>query len=237
MPPMKLVLFDIDGTLLRTPFSGNQIMTDVGRRMFGPAFGFDGAEFAGQLDRALFNHAMQRPDAPTLPEGRLDDAFDRFGDAYADALDQTLARIDGPAMALPGGLDLVRRLARQPRVDVGIVTGNLRRAAWLKLHAAGFQKPWFSRAAFGDDHTDRAQLVADALEQHRQATGQPLDPAHVLVVGDTPRDVHSAKANGCIALAVATGHHDRRALDDARPHATLDSLANPAPLLNRLRST
>lgn len=216
---MTLVLFDIDGTLLRTPFSGNDIMTEVGRAMFGEGFDFDGAEFAGQLDRVLFEHAMQRVIVPDAEA-----AFAAFIGAYERALGERLATVDGSAMALPGGRETVASLSRRGDVATGVVTGNLEAAAWLKLEAAGFERGWFECGAFGDEHAERPGLVELAMGRHAAGHGAAVAADRVFVVGDTPRDVHSAIAHGCVAVGVTTGGYEAAALWEAGASIVADDL-------------
>jgi phosphoglycolate phosphatase-like HAD superfamily hydrolase len=119
--------------------------------------------------------------------------------------------------------ELVPRLAEDPRVVLGLVTGNIETGARLKLDHFGL---WdrFRVGAFGSDDRDRDRLPPIAVERARELTGRSFVGEEVVVVGDTPADVRCARAAGAIAIAVATGPPGRHPLAASEPDFLLDSL-------------
>jgi phosphoglycolate phosphatase-like HAD superfamily hydrolase len=198
---MRLVLFDIDGTLLRAQGLGLAVMERVGRRLLGPAFTLDGIDFGGALDPWIFRQAATR-----LGHDDPSHLHPAFRDAYLAELARALDQGEQPPILLPGVIAALAAFRGDPTATLGLVTGNYARAVPLKLRAAGIDPEQFVVGAFGDDAPTRPDLVRLAMEQWR-ARGADPDPRRVVVIGDTPRDVDCAKKNGCRSIAVATGWH------------------------------
>jgi phosphoglycolate phosphatase len=197
---MQLVLFDIDGTLLRAHGVGARAMTRAGCRLLGPGFTLDGIEFGGALDPWIFRQAAQRLGPPDRSHLHTE-----FRDLYLVELAQELERSAERPEILPGVAAALAAVSADSRMTMGLVTGNYARAVPLKLRAVGIDPAQFVVGAFGDDAPPRPDLVRLAMEQWR-ARPDP-DPRRVVVIGDTPRDIDCAKKNGCRSIAVATGWH------------------------------
>lgn len=202
---MRLLLFDVDGTLFSGKGAGSRAMTRAGRTVLGEAFSLDGIDFAGALDPWIYAEAAKRM-GHSEPDARHDD----FRDAYLVELRRELAEGLPRPVILPGVFDLLDRLQRRPGVTLGLVTGNYRRAVPLKFDSVGLAFRRFSVGAFGDDGETRARLVELAILEWANSGGSG-DPHDTIVIGDTPRDVRCARDNGCRCLAVATG---RDSVDD-----------------------
>ncbi len=203
----KLVLFDIDGTLLSTHGAGMRAMRRAGQRLFGDDFSFDGVRIAGNLDPWIFAEAV---DAHVGSEPSAH--ADAFEAAYQEELTRELDEPHTRVRSLPGIDALVHALHGADGVGLGMVTGNYARTAPLKLRAAGLAPDLFRFNGFGDEAEDRPGLVRLALARFQSATGASVTPADAIVIGDTPSDVHCAKVNGAVCLAVATGYYDRETL-------------------------
>jgi phosphoglycolate phosphatase len=223
-----LVLFDIDGTLLHGQGVGRRAMERAGRALLSEGFTLDGIDFAGALDPWIFAEAAARVGVADASA-----RHDEFRAAYIVELERELQRGDIRPRVLPGVADLLSVLRTRSDVTLGLVTGNYRRAAPMKIAAVGIDPELFVLGAFGDDATTRPELVALALDRWTAAGGK-AEPERVLVVGDTPRDVECAHANGCRCLAVATGWHTEEALVAARADFVARDLTNPAVLLDLL---
>ena len=220
--PRTLLLFDIDGTLL-TGGAGIAAVARVGVKMFGPAFRCE-VGLAGRLDSEIFAEL-----AALNGLGAADaDALRR---AYPDELAREVALRPDPARALPGARELVGALAARADVAVGLVTGNYRASAPIKLRAAGFDPAAFGIGAFGCEGRIRADLVRLALDRYAARYASPCAPRDAIVIGDTPRDVECARAHGCRVLAVATGQYAADALARAGADRVAPDLTDPAPLL------
>ncbi|RKE66963.1 phosphoglycolate phosphatase-like HAD superfamily hydrolase [Dietzia kunjamensis] len=222
-----LVLWDLDLTLLDPAGFGTRMITPALADLLGrdPVMG---ASFAGRTDRAILTDLLEingigvDDDEVVLS---LMDAVARRCETFGDDL---LAGGGGP---LPGAHEAVAALAADPRLHQGIVTGNMRRTALLKLRLCGFDGlPDPGLGAFGDHHADRAHLVRDALAAAR-ARGVDVTPGRSVVVGDHVHDVRGARAAGAVCVAVATGRVSADDLRAAGAHTVLPALTDPDALL------
>ena len=191
-----LLLFDIDLTLIRTQGAGGCAMTETALALLGIDDAFAGVEFAGRSDRAIVRDALRRHGC----EPHDFEAFlAAFQDDYCPRLERLLGEVAGAL--LPGVPAILAAAAQQPDVRLGLATGNFRRAAAIKLRHFGLWEH-FLDGGFADDGEERADLVAAAI--HRLSNG--WGPAErVVVFGDSPHDIAAARANGSVAVGVATG--------------------------------
>ncbi len=228
-----LLLFDIDGTLLLSGGEGARAMQTVVRRLFGDGFTFEGVEFAGNLDHLIFADAATRSRLE-----RHEEHHEAFRDAYVQELTVRLSERRDAVRVMPGIVELLRalhdRAERRGDVVLGLLSGNYRQAAPVKLEAAGIDPGWFQINALGDEAATRSELVALAMRRYRRRCGMPADPRRVIVIGDTPRDVACAKANGCVAFTVATGSYSVSELLEAGADEAVQDLSDPRRLLARL---
>lgn len=217
---IRLVFFDIDGTLIRTGGAGVQAFRHVADELFDCARLVDEMRFAGCTDRGLIETFFEMR---ALPWGESDVA--RFQAAYLEMLHQKLEA--HPGHICPGVLEFLEQLEglEEPPVRA-LLTGNLHRGAELKLGAHGL---WdrFEFGAFGDRHADRNHVAEMALEMARQQVGEHLDAGEMLIVGDTPKDVECARFIGAKSLAVATGDYGKEALREAGADWVWENLLQP----------
>jgi phosphoglycolate phosphatase len=196
----KLVLFDIDGTLVLTGGAGLRAMTRACEEIVGHADALDGIPVAGRTDWSILQDTL----------GRLGRALDQ--DLFTELRERYVMHLHGEILqpgqgfngALPGVSALLEDL--QPREDVflGLLTGNFKDGARIKLQRFDLWR-YFRCGAFGDDSPDRNALVPVALERAAAAGMPAFSPADVIVVGDTPHDVACAQAVGAVPVGVATG--------------------------------
>jgi phosphoglycolate phosphatase-like HAD superfamily hydrolase len=221
-----LILFDIDATLLVTGGAGMRAISRAAREVFGKPWVWDGIDPSGGLDPLILAEGASRNGAV------LDRAAEEaFRGRYAAILQEELRAHPAAVRALPGSREAVHALRALDGAVLGLLTGNYPAGAALKLRAAGFDPGWFRVTAFGDEAASRSALGAVALRKFEEHSGAPIDPRGVVIVGDTPRDVECARANGFTAYAVATGRH---AIDDLRAagaHVAVRDLTDIAPLL------
>ncbi|MEB8324477.1 haloacid dehalogenase-like hydrolase [Dietzia kunjamensis] len=228
-----LVLWDLDLTLLDPAGFGTRMITPALADLLGrdPVMG---ASFAGRTDRAILTdlleiNGMTGHDDEVVVA--LMDAVSRRCETFGEDL---LAGGGGP---LPGAHEAVAALAADPRLHQGIVTGNMRRTALLKLRLCGFDGlPDPGLGAFGDHHADRAHLVLDALAAAR-ARGVDVTPERSVVVGDHVHDVRGARDAGAACVAVATGRVSADDLRAAGAHAVLPDLTDPGALLAAIHAS
>lgn len=222
--PATLILFDIDGTLMITGGAGSRAILSAGRQVFGASFDW-GPITVGLLDPQIYAQLAEH-NAVADPAAH----HDAYYTAYLAALDDELERHAADIKVMPGVHDLLARLHGEADTTLGIVSGNYAAAARRKLRAAGLPMEWLVVTAYAEDGVDRAALVAVAIERCERQTGRRVRPERVVVVGDTPRDVACAHANGCRCLAVATGRYDERALAEAGADRVVSDLTDPATL-------
>ncbi len=195
---IRLALFDIDGTLIRTGGAGVQAFAKVCELEFNVPDGTRELPFAGRTDPSIIREFFGRHGIKPTRKN-----FQRFYDAYVFWLDHLLAQSEG--RVLPGVREMIGELCALPEPPaVGLLTGNIRLGAEIKLT---FYELWehFQTGAFGDDHEDRNQLAAIAQARGSRLLGEPLRGEEILVIGDTPHDIACGRAIGAKVLAVATG--------------------------------
>lgn len=221
----SLILFDVDATLLRTDGAGMRCMIAAARDVLGPALRWDGIEPSGGIDPVLLAEAARRSGLRIRP-GDLE----AFRDRYVELLAEEFAHSREGVRALSGVPDLLDRLRERPETALGLLTGNFRETAILKLRAAGLDPERFSLGAFAEDADTRPGLVLVALRKFEELYGRPVDRSRVVLVGDTPRDVAAALATGCRVLGVATGKYAIEDLQAAGAHAAVRTLEDAGPL-------
>jgi phosphoglycolate phosphatase len=217
---MPLLLFDIDGTLLRTDGVGRRAVERGLSELLGVEVSTEGIRFSGKTDPQILREVLELVGADAA---WFDDRFDECMAAYEEVMVRTL--LPEVVTDLPGAVELVERLAAQPAFHLGLLTGNIRTMAYRKVAAIGLGQH-FAFGAFGCDHEDRNCLPAIAALRARQHAGRAFAPTEVVVIGDTPRDVECAHAFGARAVAVATGNYSREELAAAGPNELLDDLAD-----------
>ena len=233
-PAAALVLWDLDLTLLDPAGFGSRMITPVLADLLGRA-PLMGASFAGRTDRAILTDLLVRNGLEVDDDDELITAtMNAVAERCEKFADDLVAGGGGP---LPGAHDAVRALAADPLVHQGVVTGNMRRTALLKLRVCGFDGlPDPSLGAFGDHHSDRAHLVSDAITLAR---GQGIDvsPNRTVVVGDHVHDVRGALQAGARCIGVATGRVSADDLHAAGAHIILPDLTDADALLAAVHST
>lgn len=197
----KLVLFDIDGTLVLTGGAGMRAMNDAFEDVFGVADAMCGVVLAGRTDRAIFEdmHARHAPSS-TAADGQAE----QFRERYLARLSTEIVRPLPGKRVLPGVRPLLETLAASGDIELALLTGNYAAGAEIKLSHFGLWD-FFGWGAFGGDVVDRNQLLTRALSYARERGLCPSSPRDVIVVGDTPHDVACAHSGGALAVAVATG--------------------------------
>jgi len=197
----KLVLFDIDGTLVLTGGAGIRAMNRAGEAELGLSNLLDGVPVAGRTDWIILHDALTKA-GHDLDE----DLFVRMRDAHIRYLREEIDQPgDGVKDVMPGIRELLPVLQSRDDVFLGLLTGNFVEAARIKL---GHFDLWdyFRCGAFGDDAADRNKLVPFAVDRARECGLGSFDYGEVVVIGDTPHDVACAVAVGAMPVAVATGN-------------------------------
>jgi phosphoglycolate phosphatase-like HAD superfamily hydrolase len=210
----RLVLFDIDGTLLSAAGLGGRAIVRALTEITGRAIDLAGYSYAGRTDPQIVRDLLGRAE---LDAAAIENALPRVLDLYVEGLARDMAGADGPHLH-PGIGELLARLDADPRTLTGLLTGNVERGAQIKLDHFGIRH-YFELGAYGSDSADRNQLVAIAAARARLLTGIDYAGDAIVVVGDTPRDIACARHAGVRCVAVATGTIDLETLRQHRPDA------------------
>lgn len=207
--PTKLLLWDIDGTLVSTGQAGEFALRDAMLALCGFEPDLSGIEIAGRTDRSI---AMQ-----ILTKYGLDTTVGRvaqFLDAYIEALVRRLPERRPFGSIYSGILAILDEADRRPDIAQGLVTGNIHRGARLKLeHYKVFH--YFEFGAFADDGQDRNSLPPFAKARAEARYDVSFSPSSIFVIGDTPHDIACGKAIGARTIGVATGHYSPEQLKAA----------------------
>jgi phosphoglycolate phosphatase len=207
---IRLVLFDIDGTLLHTGGAGIQAFARAFATEFGIAEGTERLKFSGRTDISLVREFFTLQHIEPSQEN-----FERFFASYLRWLREII--LDCHGGACPGVPEFYQSLRAQPEPPLtGLLTGNIKQGAQIKLERFDLWK-WFPFGAFADDHEDRDQIAAAALRRGSQQCGRELRGDEVLVIGDTPLDIRCGRAIGAKVLAVATGGASLQELERHNP--------------------
>lgn len=220
---MLVLLFDIDGTLVRTGGAGKAAMEAALQEEFGITEFRDVVPYSGRTDLAIGRDLLEVHGLAVTEANRQ-----RLQQGYLRRLPHFLAKI--PGRVCPGIAELIAALRQHDRVQLGLLTGNVRHGAELKLN---HYQLWhhFAFGGFGDGHTDRDDVARSALASATNHLRQPPSLDRVWVIGDTPLDVSCARAIGARALAVATGWCTMSELEASQPDALFPDLSDVSSVL------
>jgi len=214
----RLILFDIDGTLVsgraaKPAFETAMIET------YGTVGDVAAVSFAGKTDPQIARELLR---TVGVDDATIDAGLPELWERYLGHLQERL--VDLPMHVLPGVHELLDALEALEDVGLGLLTGNIAGGAELKLGSAGL---WdrFAIGGFGSDHEERDELPAVALERARGHWKVTIEAGDAFIVGDTPRDVQCARAGGIRALAVATGTYLATQLVEAGADHVLEDLS------------
>ena len=207
----KLVLFDIDGTLVLTGGAGIRAMNRACEELVGHRQALANVPVAGRTDRIILTDVLRQA-GQSPDDGLLDRLRDRYVEYLREEIErpgrtqnfESLGARGGVKAIMPGIRELLDALARRDDVFLGLLTGNFHAGARIKLEHFDLWR-YFRCGAFGDDSADRNDLVPFAVRRAKECGVPELSPEHILVVGDTPHDIACARAVGAVPVAVATG--------------------------------
>jgi phosphoglycolate phosphatase len=223
----RLVLFDIDGTLLHSHGAGRRAMEWALLETFGtkgsPAYRYD-----GKTDRQIVRDLMR---GAGFEDAVIDARMRSVLDAYMAGLEREIASPHTRVEALTGVLQLLDALVHRKHCVIGLLTGNLEPGAQHKLTAAGIAFGRFAVGAYGSDHEIRAELPAIAQRRARERLGLHVDGSAMVIVGDTPSDIQCGRPIGARAIAVATGHYTIESLAEHGPDAVFTDLSDTDAVL------
>lgn len=217
-------LFDIDGTLInvRRSFLRPMLQQLMEELSLNTEI-LHQLSFAGRTDKAIFSDL-------TKVAGGSSGLFHSLKQTYLEALHE---RLQPEQLAVIDHVPHVLEYLHSAGYPLGLLTGNFKEAAMIKMERAGLAD-YFSFGAFGCDHHDRRELPELAMQSIEKTFGQRVDSEMLIIIGDTPADVDCAKAYGARSIAVATGHYPYSELEAHQPDLLLSNLRNPQEWLQRL---
>ena len=222
----RLLLFDIDGTLIHSGGAGIHALICAFKERFGVDDDLQDIEVAGMTDSGIVLNILNKHRVPVTNEN-----VSAFLDSYVHFLSLELPRREGNL--LPGVLELLEQLKSRPHVVLALLTGNVSRGARLKLEHYGVWH-FFEFGAFADDHRDRNELGRFARARAKEKHGREFAASEIDVIGDTPRDIACGKALGARTVAVATGRWSRDELAKHEPDFLIDDLSDVERIIDTL---
>ena len=228
---MKLLLFDIDGTLIHSNGAGKRVMALALQEVFGTTGPIDSYNMGGKTDTRIVTDLLSAAAIPPAEIiAHMPDLFERMVVHGLTVFRQG----NGSAAPCPGVVPLLQTLQGRYDMLLGLVTGNIEAMAPLKIAAAGLDPTQFRVGAYGSHHIDRDHLPAIAMQQATELTNLVFAGHNTIVIGDTPLDIQCARATGATAVAVATGRYSATTLKQYHPDILLDNLADTTAVLQQL---
>ena len=227
----KLVLFDIDGTILLTAGAGRRAIVAALAEAVGPTPAFERIRFDGKTDPQIVAEMLE---AAGQPEPREPGRVRALCERYVGFLAQELERPTTRTTVMPGVHALLERLEAEPGVVLGLLTGNLAEGAALKLRSGGIAPERFLVGAYGSDAAHRPDLPPIAARRAEPIFGRVPRGAEVVIIGDTPADVACGAGIEARALAVATGAYSVSDLEACGAHAVFLDLSETDAVLDAI---
>lgn len=225
---MVLVLFDIDGTLLTSNGLGRGALFEALSDACNTRLCTDNVSFSGRTDPAIVRDILKNTGlSPAQIEKMMPVCLQRYVDVMAQALTPQSVNL------LPGVYDLLTTLADREEFKLGVITGNLKQTAYLKLEAANIAS-FFPFGAFGSDNEDRNELPAMAHRRAEAHHQRRFKKSFTAIIGDTEHDIRCSRHFGAHAIAVSTGRASTQELANHNPDLLLKSLSSPARLIEYL---
>ncbi len=216
----KLLLFDIDGTILNTGGAGKRSMIRAFEDIYGPANGFHGIHMSGKTDPMILREALVQAGLPW--EEKLAELFKQ---RYFSLMEEEIKKPNPNKRLMPGIRELIQHLSTRSNIVLGLLTGNWKQGAAIKLSHFNLYH-YFKLGAFGDDSIDREKLLPFARERFEKYYGDPIPPENIFVIGDTPRDIQSAKPHFAKSVGVATGTYSLDQLKAEHPDFLFEDFSN-----------
>ena len=224
---MRLLLWDIDGTLLYSGGVAGEAMRAAMTTLYGQPSSNDRREYAGKTDQQIIIETN-----PHIPPATIAAQLDDFARAYMAELEQRRAEMAARGRVLAGVPAALAHYQQHPAVRQSVLTGNMQAVAALKLELTGLRDYIdMSVGAYGSDHAQRLRLPGYAHDRYNAAGHTPISGSDIIIVGDTPNDIACGKAHGARTIAVATGPFSVDDLAAHHPDAVLPDLSDLAAVI------
>lgn len=226
----KLILFDIDGTLLHTNGAARRAFHRALLDVYGTAGPIDSLPFDGKTDPQIARELLS---AAGLSRDEIDASLHELYRAYLQGMAAEVTQPGYAPLVYPGVREVLNELQARSDVLLGLLTGNIADGAALKLRSAALHD-YFVIGAFGSDSEHRGELPAIAVQRARERVGVEFRGKDVVVIGDTPSDIRCGQSLGVFAMGVCTGRHSRDQLLAEGADWVLEDLSNTAHVLDIL---
>lgn len=223
---MKLLLFDIDGTLIDTGGAGSRSLNISFKELFSIKDAFKDINMAGKTDIQIMKEGMMRHGIP-----QDESVIRKIIETYIKNLS---IQIKNNNKHLKPGIKTLLELLSKSNYAIGLLTGNIEKGARIKLEPFGLNK-YFSTGAFGSDHEDRNKLLPIAIERYDKILKKKINFKDCIIIGDTPRDVYCAKPYGARCIAVSTGPYSYSSLLEAGADFVMKDLSDVNTFLNKIK--
>jgi phosphoglycolate phosphatase-like HAD superfamily hydrolase len=211
----KLLIWDIDGTLVDCGSAGRRAMDQTFKELFNIDHAFEGISMAGRLDQVILRDAFHKH---ALKECELETFYKR----YEQVLDGILSQVD--VHIYDGVQEILDFSATHKNIINVISTGNCEVGAWLKLKHAGIDH-YFEHGGFGCSFSEREDLVGYIIRDIQNKYKVNFNKKDIVVIGDTPHDITSGKYHNATTVAVLTGHYSRAVLQSYEPTFIIDDFS------------
>ncbi|MCA9916617.1 MAG: HAD hydrolase-like protein [Anaerolineales bacterium] len=225
----KLLLFDIDGTLIRSNGAGRLTLAYALERLYGSRGLLDSYNMSGKTDPRIITDLLT---AMGVPPKEIKKQLPAIYELMAEHGQEVFWEKE--MTACPGVPELLAALIGREDVLIGLLTGNSQITAPLKLSAAGIDPLQFRVGAYGSDALDRNELPAIGMNRANQLTGGSFNGNNTVIIGDTPADILCARAGKATAVAVASGWHAVATLAEYHPDHLFENLADTEQVIQTL---
>ncbi len=224
----KLVLFDIDGTLLKVGSVNRRILVDALREVYGTPGSAESHNFAGKMDSVIIFEVLRNAG---LPDEEIAALFDKARETYIEMFRSNTRPSDVTLLA--GVRELLEELSGMPELFLGLLTGNFEESGRHKLELPGINH-FFPFGAFADDGRHRNELPPAAVEKAFWITGKIFTGKDVVIIGDTEHDVMCARTHKARSIAVASGTYSAEELKKHEPDVLFENLSSTGVVINEI---
>ena len=228
--PSKLLLFDIDGTLLLTGGTGKIAFEEAFEEIFEVPDAWGNLDPHGKTDPAIFDEVAKRKLGRLLSPGEFELLMERYEEIFEERIQQSL-RFE----LMPGVIEILEHLSRDPEIFLALATGNFERAGRMKLRRGGVEH-YFQTGGFGNDAREREKILLTAVAYSEELARKSFEKNRIFVIGDTEYDITTAKKAGVVSIAVLTNGRTRKNFEKDPPNHILQDLTDIPAFLACLKN-